>query len=70
MTLFKSPEYSQTLGKTLNAMGEYTVARKKILEDVLQMLPVPTHSEVDELYKEIYLLKKRLKKLEKKSGNG
>jgi hypothetical protein len=30
------------------------------------MLPVPTHKEMDELYKEIYLLKKRIKALEKK----
>ena len=30
------------------------------------MLPVPTHKEMDELYKEIYLLKKRIKELEKK----
>jgi class III poly(R)-hydroxyalkanoic acid synthase PhaE subunit len=68
MTLFKSREYTQTLGKTLDAMGEYMVARKRIVEDALQTLPIPTHTEVDELYREIYLLKKRIKKLEKKSG--
>jgi class III poly(R)-hydroxyalkanoic acid synthase PhaE subunit len=69
MTLFKSPEYTRALGKTLDAMGEFMIARKKIIEDALQALPVPTHSEVDDLYREIYLLKKRLKKLEKHSGN-
>jgi polyhydroxyalkanoate synthesis regulator phasin len=31
------------------------------------MFPVPTHKEMDELYKEIYLLKKRIKELEKKN---
>ena len=31
------------------------------------MLPVPTQKEMDELYKEIYLLKKRIKELEKRS---
>ncbi len=70
MTLFKSHDYTQALGKTLDAMGEYMIARKRIVEDALQTLPVPTHSEVDELYKELYLLKKRVKKLEKRSGNG
>jgi hypothetical protein len=70
MTLFKSHDYTQALGKTLDALGEFMVARKKIVEDILQTLPVPTHTEVDELYREIYLLKKRIRKLEKKSGNG
>jgi polyhydroxyalkanoate synthesis regulator phasin len=31
------------------------------------MLPVPTQKEMDELYKEIYLLKKRIKELEKRT---
>lgn len=70
MILFKSREYTQVLGKTLDTMGDYMVARKKIVEDVLQTLPVPTHSEVDELYKEVYLLKKRIRALEKKNRNG
>jgi hypothetical protein len=70
MILFKSKEYTQALGKTLNAMGDYMVARKRIVEDVLQTIPVPTHSEVDALYKEIYRLKKRIRALEKQNSNG
>ncbi len=69
MTLFKSPEYTQELRRTLNALGEYTVARQKILEDALRMLPVPTQKDMDDFYKEIYLLKKRIRELEKKSKN-
>jgi polyhydroxyalkanoate synthesis regulator phasin len=66
MTLFQSPEYIRTLNKTLDTMSEFSKAKKEILQDFLNMLPVPTHKEMDELYKEIYLLKKRIKELEKK----
>ncbi|MEA1945669.1 MAG: poly(R)-hydroxyalkanoic acid synthase subunit PhaE [Thermodesulfobacteriota bacterium] len=66
VTLFQSSEYTQALNKTLNAMSEFSEAKKDILQDFFNMLPVPTHKEMDELYKEIYLLKKRIKELEKK----
>ena len=65
MTLFQSPEYTQALTKTLTSMSDYNLARKKILEDMLRPLPIPSQSEMDELYKEIYQLKKRVKFLEK-----
>lgn len=68
MVLFQSPEYTQTLNKTLDAMSEFSDAKKDMLQDtLLYMLPVPTQKEMDELYKEIYLLKKRIKELEKRS---
>lgn len=66
MILFKSPEYTKTMAKVLDAMGEYTVARQEVLQDVLQSLPVPSQKDMDELYKEIYLLKKKAKELEKR----
>lgn len=69
MTLLQSPEYTRALNKTLNAMSEFSEAKKEVLQDFLNMLPVPTHKEMDELYKEIYLLKKRIKNLEKKNKN-
>jgi class III poly(R)-hydroxyalkanoic acid synthase PhaE subunit len=67
MTLFKSSEYTQVLGNTLNALEEYTAARQQLLQDIMQMFQMPTNREMDELYKEIYALKKRIKKLEKGS---
>ena len=66
MTLFQSPEYIRILNKTLDSMSEFSKAKKEIIQHSLDMLPVPTHKEMDELYKEIYLLKKRIKALEKK----
>jgi hypothetical protein len=68
MTLFQSFEYTQLLHKTLHSMSEFSEAKKELLQDtLLYMLPVPTQKEMDELYKEIYLLKKRIKELEKGS---
>ncbi|TWI66964.1 class III poly(R)-hydroxyalkanoic acid synthase PhaE subunit [Desulfobotulus alkaliphilus] len=65
MELFRSQEYTTALGKTLSAMGEFKSARDAIIEDSLQSVPVPTRSEMDELYKEIYALKRRIRDLEK-----
>jgi len=67
MTLFQSSEYKQALNKTLDSLSEFSSAKKEILQDFFNMFPVPTHKEMDELYKEIYLLKKRIKELEKKN---
>ncbi len=65
MTLFQSPEYIQTLGKTLQSMSEFSVARNEILEDMLSSLPIPKQRDLDDLYHELYVLKKRIKMLEK-----
>jgi class III poly(R)-hydroxyalkanoic acid synthase PhaE subunit len=68
MTLFQSSEYTKIMNKTLHSMSEFSEAKKEFLQDtLLYTLPVPTQKEMDELYKEIYLLKKRIKELEKRS---
>jgi hypothetical protein len=68
MTLYKSSEYTQVLSKTLDAMEEFIIARQEVFQDLLQILPVATNKDMDELYKELYDLKKRVKQLEKKKG--
>ena len=66
MTLYKSPEYVECLGRTLNAVMEYKVAREKVLIDLLQVLPIPTNRDMDALYKEFYELKKKVNAMAKK----
>ena len=61
MTLFQSPEYVKTLGKTLDAMAEFSAANNDVMADMLNILPISTQKDMDDLYKEIYLLKKRIK---------
>ena len=65
MNLFKSPEYLKVLRQTLDQLEAFTVAKNQFLQDVLQTLPVPTNKEMDEMYKELYVMKKRVKTLEK-----
>ncbi|MEN6373864.1 MAG: poly(R)-hydroxyalkanoic acid synthase subunit PhaE [Smithella sp.] len=66
MSLFKSDEYTDALHNTLERMEDFVVAKNEALRDILQFLPIPTTKEMDELYREFYLLKKRVKELEKK----
>jgi len=66
MTLFQSSDYVQTLGRTLDSLNGFLSARQEVLEDMLKLLPVPTHRDMDEINREIYLLKRRLRTLEKK----
>lgn len=65
MILFKSPEYLRTLSYTLDALEDFTLAKQELLADSLKALSLPSLQEMDELYREIYLLKKRVKDLEK-----
>lgn len=70
MTLFKSPEYGESLASTLKDMGVFISAKDNLLQDVLQSLPIPTNKDMDELYKDFYLLKKKVKELDKKFASG
>jgi len=65
MTLFKSSQYTEVLKKALDAMEDFMMARRDVLEDLIQTLPVPTQKDMDDVYKELYLLKKKVRQLEK-----
>ncbi len=65
MVLFKSEEYTGILHKTIDAMSEFARARREVLADVLQSLPVASEKDLDDLAREIYEIKKRLKALER-----
>lgn len=65
-TLFQTPEYGETLGKTITVLTEFSRAKDAVLEDMLQRLPVASRSEMDDLARQVYELKKRIRKLEKR----
>lgn len=69
MSLFQSKEYTVALHKTLEKLEDFVLAKNDALLDVLQFLPIPTTKEMDELYKEFYDLKKRVKELEKRANS-
>jgi hypothetical protein len=68
MTLFQTPEYVETLSKTLSSLSAFQNARNAVIEDLLAGLPVPTRTEIDALYEEVHRLKRRLRTLEKDKG--
>lgn len=65
MTLYKTPEYIESMGRALSAVEGYKVARDDLLVDVLQILPIPTNKDMDELYKEFHVLKKTVREMAK-----
>ncbi len=70
MTLFKSEEYVEIMGKTLAAMEGFLEKKNRLASDWARSLSLPTQEEMDALYKEIYLLKKRMRSLEKSEPAG
>jgi poly[(R)-3-hydroxyalkanoate] polymerase subunit PhaE len=66
MELFKQPDYSAAMVKTLAALNEFVEARQTVVNDLLRQFNIPTQQDLDELAKEIYLLKKRMRAYEKR----
>lgn len=64
MELFKSTDYLQALQKALNSNLEYRKARREVLEDLFRYFSMPTSRDLDEVYQELYNLKKQVKNLE------
>ncbi len=65
MELFKKAEYSEVMARTLTALTDFSEARQKVVNDLLKQMNIPTNLDIDELSKEIYLLKKRIRLIEK-----
>lgn len=63
---FRSSEYARIMNGALDALEEFTGARQKFLQGFLQTLSVPSYTDLDDLSKELYELKKRVKELAKK----
>ena len=66
MTLFQSVEYIRTLNHTLHALVDFTLAKEELQTEAMAALGIPTRREMDDLYREIYLLKKSVKGLAQK----
>lgn len=64
-TMFHSREYTNAMGRALEGLCDYRLAKNSIVEDMLKTSPVPVQSDLDDLYKEIYFMKKRIRTLEK-----
>lgn len=67
MAMFKSSEYTTALGKVIEALSDFVSARQQIVQDTFKAFGVPVEKDLDELYKDIYNLKKRIRLLEKEA---
>jgi class III poly(R)-hydroxyalkanoic acid synthase PhaE subunit len=66
MSLFRSQEYRLALSRLLNETAAFRITGNDVLMEFLEFLPIPTNKEMDELYKELYSLKKQTKEAAKK----
>lgn len=63
--LFDSEEFGQNYSKLVSAELELLKRWENISNTVLQSLRLPTKKDIDEIYRELHQLKKRVSKLEK-----
>jgi len=66
MSLFRSQEYRLALSRLLNETAAFRVTGNDVMMEFLEFLPIPTNREMDEIYKELYTLKKQTKESAKK----
>jgi hypothetical protein len=65
--LFKTEEFSHLLGRVTDATMDVRKRYDDIMEEYLKMLPIPTRSEMNDLYKTVYQLKKEVRRNTKQS---
>ncbi len=68
--LFDSQGFAENFGKLVSSELELAKHWHNITSIMLESANMPTKKEIDELYKELYMLRKRVAKLEKIANNG
>ncbi|MBI5359536.1 MAG: hypothetical protein HZA48_03035 [Planctomycetes bacterium] len=63
--LFKTPAFSESIKTTLDSYLDFRNSNFEVVEEMLKSTPVITRTEIDDVYQELYNLKKRIKELEK-----
>lgn len=66
MTLLQSPEYVEAMSKTIEALVRFKKAKEDVFEDILVSFPIPTHKEMDELYRDFHEMKRKIRELTKR----
>jgi len=66
MVLFQSKEFSDMLNDVVNNYARYQDMQDQVLQDWLEILPVPSNQDFDALAHENYQLKKRVNQLARK----
>lgn len=69
MTLFQTPEYIESLTKTVESMSLFNGARERVIEDMLKQFPVASRSDIDDMAKELHQLKRELRNIKRQIEN-
>jgi polyhydroxyalkanoate synthesis regulator phasin len=64
--LFDSEKFGENYGKMVSAELELSKHWENVTNVILHSMKLPTRKEIDEVYKELHELRKRITKLEKK----
>ena len=67
-SLYRSEEYLALLKRLVAAMGEFNLARQNYMSDCLKFMGIPSENDLDDLYRDLYSVKKKLASLEKSVG--
>ena len=63
--LFDSEKFGENFGKLISSELELSKHWNKMLSVLLETANIPTRNDMDEIYKELHSLRKRISKLEK-----
>ncbi|HLD36053.1 MAG TPA: poly(R)-hydroxyalkanoic acid synthase subunit PhaE [Planctomycetota bacterium] len=63
--LFKTPAFAESLKTTLDSYLDFRNNHFAVVEEMLKSTPIITRTEINDVYQELYNLKKRIKELEK-----
>lgn len=66
MELLKSSEYTGVLNETINALAAYKRIKNDVIEVFTKDLQIPTNKEMDEVYRDLYQMKKTIGELSRK----
>ncbi len=66
MELLKSSEYTGVLNETINALAAYKSVKNDVIEVFTKDLQIPTNKEMDEVYRDLYQMKKTIRDLSRK----
>ena len=66
MELLKSGEYTEVLNKTMLSLADCRAVRREVMAAVFKELQIPTNREMDEVYRDLYQMKKQIRILSKK----
>ena len=69
MEILQSPQYIDAMNTVINTISDHKASKGKLISAMLQQFEIPSNIELDDLYKEIYQLKKRLRSLEKNGSS-